>query len=76
MTRSGMGTATIAVQPSGDGVIASGVTTRAPEANIEVLPPDTTEFSLDLTVGRIITLRSKTIEVISADQNGIRFVVR
>jgi hypothetical protein len=76
MNRSGFGSGIVTVQPAGQGVAASGITTQAAQPNVAVLPPDTTEFVLDLSQGHIITLRGKTIEIISADSSGVHYIVR
>lgn len=76
MNRSGFRTATVTAQPAGQGIGASGVATQAPSPNVQTLPPDTTEFTLNLAQGRIITMRDKTVEIIKATPSGIRFVIR
>ena len=76
MSRAGLGSTVATAQPMGQGVIVSGVTTQAPPPNVAVLPPDTTEFALDLYQGRIITIRDRVIEVIDANPAGVRFVIR
>jgi hypothetical protein len=76
MNRMGFGTAVVTAQPAGRGIIATGIGTRAPPPNVDVLPPDTIEFTLDLSQGHVITLRGKTIDILKATASGVSFVVR
>jgi hypothetical protein len=76
MNRMGFGTATVTAQPAGGGVIASGVVTQAPPPNVNVLPPDTTQFTLDLSQGHVITLRGKTIDILKVTPSGVSFMVQ
>jgi hypothetical protein len=45
-------------------------------ATVEALPPDTVEFALDLLKYRTITIEDRTLEILSADPGGVKFVVR
>ena len=45
-------------------------------ATVEALPPDTVEFALDLSKYRIITIEDRTLEILSADPGGVKFIVR
>jgi hypothetical protein len=76
MSRTGFGSSVATAQATGQGVIVSGVTTQAPAPNVAVLPPDTTEFALDLRQGHIITIRDRVIEILDANPSGIRFTIR
>ena len=57
LTRSGQGTTLVNIQPAGQGVVAYGVSTRAPDATMQALPPDTIEFTLDLRLTKTVTIR-------------------
>jgi len=76
MNRTGLRTATVVAEPSGDGVVAHGVGTQAPPPSIQAVGPDTVEFAIDLSRGNVITIRDRTILVHEATSNGVRFSVR
>ncbi|MBI1188786.1 MAG: hypothetical protein GC206_15885 [Alphaproteobacteria bacterium] len=76
MNRTGLGTNTFTATQHGNTITGTGIVTRTPAPNIQALPPDTIEFTLDLRQGRTITLREQTIEILEATPSGVRFVVR
>ena len=76
ISRSGVATSVINVQPAGDGVVAYGVGTRPTSASIAVVPPDTVEFTLDPRQSRIVTMRGHKIEIIEATPTSIRYIIR
>jgi hypothetical protein len=76
MNRTGLRTATVLAEPSGNGVVASGVGTQTPPPSVQVVDPDTVEFTLDLSRGNVVTMRDRTILVHEATNNGVRFTVR
>jgi hypothetical protein len=45
----------------------------APTANIDALPPDTVEFTLDLKQSRVVTIGQNGFEVIDANPAGLKF---
>lgn len=77
MSRSQADTTVFSVaQPAGAGIIVTGVATSSPQANVQVLPPDTVEFALDLSKGRTITIHDHTVEIVAATQAGVTFIPR
>ena len=76
MNTMGAGTAVVSAQPAGNGVVGTGIYTQAPAPNVQALPPDTIQFALDLSQGRLITIRDKTIEIREVSATGVRFVIR
>ncbi len=76
MNTMGFGTAVVTAQPSGGGVVGSGVYTQSPAPNVQTLPADTFQFELDLSLSRIITVRDRTIEILDVNASGVRFIVR
>lgn len=76
MNRTGLRTATVVAEPSGDGVVAYGVGTQTPPPSVQTVDPDTVEFALDLGQGNVVTMRDRTIIVHEATSNGVRFTVR
>ena len=76
MSRAGLTTSVINVQPAGAGVVAYGVGTRPTSATIGVVPPDTIEFGLDLRQSRTVTIRGHKIEIIEATSTSIRYIIR
>lgn len=75
MTRAGLGVTTTTIQPAGNGANIVGVSTVAPKAHVGSLPPDTTQFVIDLEQGNKVTLRDKTVTILSANSNGVTFIV-
>jgi len=76
VNRMGLGTAAVSLQPVGNGLFATGTSTRAAPPVIEALPADTIQFAMDLSQGRVITVRDQTIEIIEATASGVRFNLR
>ncbi len=76
MSRSGFGTTVVNIQPAGQGFVAYGVSTRAPGATMQPLPPDTIEFTLDLRLTKILTIRGQTIDIIDAAPGLIKYIIR
>ena len=76
MSRSGFGTTMVSAQPAGQGFVAYGVSTRAPDATTQALPPDTIEFMLDLQLTRTLVIRGHTIEIIEASPGLIKYMIR
>ena len=76
MSRTGVATSIINVQPAGVGVVAYGVGTRPTFATLSAVPPDTVEFRLDLRQTRTVTMRGHKIEIIEATPTSIRYVIR
>ena len=63
------------IQQSGSGANAAIVVEAPDGAGIEVLPPNTIEFVLDLSKHRTITIEDYTIHLESADPGGVSFLI-
>jgi hypothetical protein len=55
------------------GFSAAGSSYTPPMANVGALPPDTTEFALDLKQGRVVTVGQHGFEVVEAMPAGVKF---
>lgn len=74
MNRSGLRATFVDAQPNGAGVSATAISTSAPRAHVETLPPDTVEFALDLSKSRTITMRDRSVEIVEAGATGVSFI--
>jgi hypothetical protein len=52
---------------------AIGTSYSAPTANVDTLPSDTVEFTLDLKQSRVVTIGQNGFEVIDANPAGLKF---
>jgi hypothetical protein len=75
LTRGG-GSSTVMAQSSGGNAFVSGFSSTPQPEIIQPLPADTTEFPVDLSKGRTITIRDHTIEIIEATAAGVTFIPR
>ena len=75
MSRSGLHSGSANVQSNGDGVTITGYIVGGQRATVEVLPPDTIEFALDLAKTRIVTADDRQIEILEADSGSVRFKI-
>jgi len=75
MSRSGIRTGNATVTQSGNTAYVTTMSTGAQAATVQTLPPDTFEVALDLTKNPMITIEDRVVRIISADANGVKFVV-
>ena len=75
MSRSGMRTGNATVTQSGNTAYVTTMSTGAQAATVQTLPPDTFEVALELTKNPVLTIEDRVVRIISADPNGVRFVV-
>ena len=64
------------VNQSGYGANVAIVEKSGGDATVQVLPPDTIDLALELPKQNIITIEDKLLEIISADEGGVRFIVK
>jgi hypothetical protein len=64
-----------AINQSGSGANAAIIIEGNDGAGMEVLPPDTIEFALDITKHKTITVENYLIEIQTADPGGVSFVI-
>ena len=63
------------INQSGSGANAAIIVQGDDGAGIEVLPPDTMEFALDITKHQTITVENFVIKIQSADPGGVSFTI-
>ncbi len=76
MSRSGMRYGSADVQYDNNSAHIQSYSVGPQQATVQALPPDTVEFALDLTKGNLITIEDRQIQVLSADDAGVKFVVQ
>ena len=76
MSRGGIGTVSGTATTFGSTTTVSGITTQAPRATVTPLPADTVELFVDPAKGGVLTVEDRIIEIVSADENTVRFKVR
>ena len=75
MSRSGMQSGSAHIEVNGNSADVDSYSVGPQRATIEALPPDTVEFSLDLSKNRLVTVEDRLIEIRFADEGGVKFVV-
>lgn len=63
------------INQSGSGANAAIIVEGNDGAGMEVLPPDTIEFALDISKHKTITIENFVIEIQGADPGGVSFIV-
>jgi hypothetical protein len=64
------------INQSGYGANVAIVNNAGGDATVQVMPGDTIDLALDLPRQNLITVEDRVIEVISADEGGVKFVVK
>ena len=64
------------VVQNGNGANIAIVGNTGGGAKVELLPPDTIEFALDISKHKLITVEDRVIEILSADPGGVSFIIK
>lgn len=75
MSQGGLTTATVAVQQTRGGILATGIGSATPPATVGALPPDTVQFALDTSQGRTITIQDHGVEILQFNAAGVQYRV-
>lgn len=73
MSRYGGSTSTLNAQRNGDNVYGTVTTYDAPKGSTERLPPNTTQFSIDLAKTKEFTIGNIKVSVVSADETSLTY---
>lgn len=73
MSRYGGSTSTLNAQRYGNSVYGTVTTQNAPQGSTERLPPNTTQFALDLAKTKEFTIGGVKVNVLSADETSLTY---
>jgi hypothetical protein len=73
MSQTGARFSTATASVAGNSVTAAGFSTTPPQATVEPLPPDTTEFAVDQGKGAKLTIGQHGLELLSFDSSGVQY---
>lgn len=73
MSRYGRSTSTLSAQRYGNNVYGTVTSYDAPQGSTERLPPNTTQFALDLAKTKEFTVSGVKVDVVSADETSLTY---
>ena len=73
MSRYGGSTSTLNANRYGNNVYGTVTTYNAPQGNTERLPPNTTQFALDMAKTKELTIGNIKVNIVSADETSITY---
>jgi len=76
MSRYGGSTSTLSAQRIGNQVSGTITTFAAPHGSTELLPPNTTQFAIDLNRSREFTVSGVKVQVLDATETSLRYLLQ